>query len=94
LKRKLFLSDEQDHVSGSGAVSDYSDAAPGTQAWIYRFYYAFEKIMSGSQRSILDAVLRGLGDPYDNLDVSEASPRQKEAAKKIIRSFVRRYPKQ
>lgn len=63
---------------------------PGSQAWIYKFYYAFEKNLSRNQRSIIDAVLRGLGHPDDNLDASEASTNQKNAAKKIINSFVKR----
>jgi hypothetical protein len=75
---------QRDSPADSGIV-------PFSQRWIYNFYYKYEKNLLPRQKSIIDAVLRGLDDPEQQLRDSTATKKQKIAAVKIIRSVMRRH---
>lgn len=76
---------------GVGKCANESDSLiPLSQAWIYKFYYEFEHIFNVNQKSIIDAVLRGLGFPEEMVAKSEASKKQITAAVQIIRSVLSR----
>ncbi|MFQ6609124.1 MAG: hypothetical protein ACE5EE_11445 [Fidelibacterota bacterium] len=68
-----------------------AEKLPFSQAWLYKFYWQYERILSPTQKSILNAVLKGMGEIDQLLDTSSASPKQIATAKKIINYTIRRY---
>jgi len=48
-------------------------------------------VLNSTQRSIINAVLEGLGYPDQSIEESTASPKQKDAAAKIVQSVLRFY---
>ena len=63
---------------------------PFSQAWLYEFYRMFEKTLTKSQKSILNAVIAGMGRPEQGIRDSDASPKQIAAAIRIINTTIKR----